>query len=152
MCAERGWMGAVLVVDDEPSIRQLVGRWLRDAGHSYAEAESADAAMAVMASQPVSVVFCDIQMPGHDGLWLTRQLREHYPATAVVLATGVTTVPPNVSMQSGVLAYLVKPFRRETLLEALAQALKWHERAAAGEVRLQDAAALDRWLDDLGSQ
>lgn len=144
-------MGPVLIVDDEPSIRSLVGRWLRDAGYRYAEAESADQAMALMAAEPASVVFCDIQMPGRDGLWLTRQLREQHPATAVILATGVTTVPPNISMQSGVLAYLVKPFRRETLLDALIHGLQWHEQARSTSQR-QDAHTLDRWLDDVGNQ
>ena len=141
-------MRPVLIVDDEPSIRHLVGRWLSDAGYAKTEAESADAAMASMAENPASVVFCDVQMPGHDGLWLTRQLRTQYPTTAVVLATGVTSVPPSVSMQSGVLAYLVKPFRRATLLEALEQALKWHEQASAGQ-QPPDPKGLDHWLNAL---
>jgi putative two-component system response regulator len=142
-------MASVLIVDDERPIRQLVGRWLRDAGYTFREAEHSEAAIAAMAAEPAAVVFCDIQMPGHDGLWLTRQLRQQYPMTAVVLATGVTTVPPNVSMQSGVLAYLVKPFRRETLLSALAQALRWHEEAAAAGPTAHDAGQLDQWLASL---
>jgi DNA-binding NtrC family response regulator len=142
-------MPKVLVVDDEPSIRQLVGRWLGDAGHDYAAAESADAALAAMETSPAAVVFCDVQMPGHDGIWLTRQLRALYPTTAVVLATGVTTVPPNVSMQSGVLAYLVKPFRRETLLDALVTGLKWHREASDAGIKRHDPDVLDKWLDSL---
>jgi FixJ family two-component response regulator len=105
-----------------------------------------------MVASPADVVFCDVQMPGHDGLWLTRQLRAQYPSTAVILATGVTTVPPNVSMQSGVLAYLVKPFRRAALLESLEQALKWHHEAARGGAPAHDADVLDRWLESLENQ
>lgn len=145
-------MGPILVVDDEPSIRHLVGRWLVDAGYVFAEAETADGALAAMAGDPAPVVFCDVRMPGRDGLWLTRELRARYPTTAVVLATGVATVPPNVSMQSGVLAYLVKPFRREMVLDALDQALKWHEQAAAAGGAQQDPATLERWLDSLENQ
>jgi len=142
-------MGSILIVDDEPSIRQLVGRWLTDAGYTYSVAENADTAMTSMSSIPADVVFCDIRMPGHDGLWLTRQLRAQYPTTAVILATGVTNVPPSVSMQSGVLAYLVKPFRRETLLGALKQGLEWHEQATAAGVRPGDASLLENWLNEL---
>ena len=143
-------MPSILIVDDERSIRQLVARWLGDAGHTFHDADSADTALAVMAKTPAAVVFCDVQMPGHDGLWLTRQLRAQYPNTAVVLATGVTTVPPNISMQSGVLAYLVKPFRREALLGALDEALKWHEQATASGARAaEDPAVLEDWLDGL---
>jgi putative two-component system response regulator len=142
-------MGSILIVDDEPSIRQLVARWLGDAGYSFKEAESADVAMNVMSTTPAAVVFCDVQMPGHDGLWLTRQLRTHYPTTAVILATGVTTVPPSISMQSGVLAYLVKPFRRETLMDALKQGLHWHAQASESGMSADDASALDDWLNGL---
>lgn len=142
-------MATVLVVDDERSIRQLLGRWLSDAGYSYSEAENADAALVAMEAQPADVVFCDVQMTGRDGLWLTRELRSRYPTSAVVLATGLATVPPSVSMQSGVLAYLVKPFRRETVLDALRRALAWHEEAAAGRSEPHDAQKLDMWLDSL---
>jgi DNA-binding NtrC family response regulator len=142
-------MSSVLVVDDEKAIRQLVGRWLSDAGFQYDEAEDADAALRAMSVSPASAVFCDVQMPGHDGLWLTRQLRAQYPTTAVILATGVTTVPPNVSMQAGVLAYLVKPFRRDALLDALDQALKWHEQAVSSGVHGHDPDVLNRWLKSL---
>ena len=83
-------MPSVLLVDDESAIRQLVGRWLSDAGISYGEAEDADAALRAMSASPAAVVFCDVQMPGHDGLWLTRQLRAQYPTAAIILATGVT--------------------------------------------------------------
>lgn len=139
-------MTPVLIVDDEDPIRLLVGRWLTEAGYPCSEADSADAALTSMAANAAPVVFCDVQMPGHDGLWLTRQLRATYPTTAVILATGVETVPPRVSMQSGVLAYLVKPFRRDALLEALRQALEWHESAAASGPSALDSKQFDDWL------
>lgn len=145
-------MASVLIVDDEQPIRHLVGRWLGDAGYEFAEAEDADAALAAMIVKPAAVAFCDVQMPGHDGIWLTRQLRANYPTTAVVLATGVTTVPPNVSMQSGVLAYLVKPFRRETLLDALLQALAWHNEAVSSGAGAPDTSVLDKWLESLDTE
>lgn len=142
----------VLIVDDEPSIRHLVRRWLGNAGYSCAEAENSDAALASMTANPAAVVFCDLKMPGRDGLWLTRQLRAQYPTTAVVLATGMTNVPPNVSMQSGVLAYLIKPFRRYAVIQALQQALQWHEQAVSAGVRDHDANTLDEWLNTIEPQ
>jgi DNA-binding NtrC family response regulator len=142
-------MVPILIVDDERAIRHVLARWLSDAGYRCAEAETADAALASMASDPSAVVLCDVQMPGHDGLWLTRQLRTQYPATAIVLVTGITTVPPSMSMQAGVLAYLVKPFQRETLLEAVQQGVKWHEQAVASGDRTVNTQDLDQWLDRL---
>jgi DNA-binding NtrC family response regulator len=142
-------MGPILIVDDEPSIRQLIGRWLSDAGYQFAEAESAAAALEAMKTSPAPVVLCDVQMPGHDGLWLTRQVRTEYPSTAVVLATGITTIPPSVSMQAGVLAYLVKPFVRETLLAAVREGLDWHERANTSPRSTSSADELEKWLEKL---
>ena len=143
-------MAPILIVDDEESVRQVLGRWIQSAGHEKLEAESADAALQVMEKQPAAVVFCDIQMPRRDGLWLTGELRKRYPKTAVVLATQVSTVAPRISMQAGVLAYLVKPFGRESVLEALAAALAWHTETVATGPRPEDTPErLQQWLDSL---
>ncbi len=128
-------MALILIVDDEPSVRRLLARWISSAGHQVLEAESADAALAVMEKQPAAVVFSDIQMPGRDGLWLTSEVRTRYPMTAVVLATSVSSVAPQVSMQVGVLGYLVKPFSQKSVNRALEAALAWHMTTAAGGVR-----------------
>jgi DNA-binding NtrC family response regulator len=140
----------VLIVDDEPAIRQIMKKWIGDAGYEFREAADADEALRVMAAGPAAVVFCDVQMPGRDGLWLTAELRKLYPTTAVVLATGVSTVPPKVSMQAGVLAYLVKPFQRGSLLDALEQALDWHKETVEAGPRPEDSGdSLTEWLDKL---
>jgi len=72
-------MALVLVVDDEARVRELLGDVIRMDGHEVVTATSADAAMKVMAQRPADVVFTDIQMPGHDGRWLTIQIRKTYP-------------------------------------------------------------------------
>ena len=142
-------MAALLVVDDEAHIREIMCRWLTDAGHTCVEADSAEAAIESMKASAAPVVFTDIQMPGHDGLWLTRELRAAYPTTAIVLATGVSTVPPAISMQFGVLSYLVKPMRREKVVAALTQALAWHENAVKTGATAPNADVLSKWLDSL---
>jgi DNA-binding NtrC family response regulator len=143
-------MALILIVDDEHSVRQVLARWIQRAGHQVLEAESADAALQVMEKQPAAVVFCDIQMPGHDGIWLTSEVRKLYRNTAVVLATGVSTVAPGVSMQSGVLAYLVKPLSHEAVNEALNIALGWHTQTGATGPRAEDTPErLQEWLDSL---
>jgi DNA-binding NtrC family response regulator len=110
------------------------------------EAASANDALGDLEAHPANVVFSDVQMPGHDGLWLTAEVRKRHPTTAVVLATAVTTVSPRVSMQSGVLAYLVKPFNRRSVADALERALEWHLTAPASPARLA-RADLVSWLE-----
>jgi DNA-binding NtrC family response regulator len=139
----------VLIVDDEQVVRQVLMRWLRTTGHDVHEADSAETALAFLERQPAAVVFSDIQMPGHDGIWLTTEIRKRYPTTAVVLATSVTTVAPRVSMQAGVLAYLVKPFNQQAILDGLATALDWHEKAASGPAQPVELDKLQSWLDSL---
>jgi DNA-binding NtrC family response regulator len=143
-------MAAILIVDDEPGMRRLLARCIDGLGHEILEAESADAALEVMARKAAAMVFCDIQMPGRDGLWLAAELRKRYGTTAIVLATSVSTVPPRISMQNGVLAYIVKPFSRQTVIDALQRALKWHEETVATGPRPEDTVdTLQEWLDSL---
>ena len=124
-------MRSVLIVDDEPRIREILVRFLAPAGYAVNEAADADAALALVAATAPDVLLCDVQMPGHDGLWLVEQLRLRFPAVAIVLATADPNVPPVVSLQGGVVEYLVKPFEREGVLAAVGRAVEWHVAAAA---------------------
>jgi CheY-like chemotaxis protein len=143
-------MALILIVDDESPVRQLLTRWIQGAGHETAEADSADTALEVMEKRPAAVVFCDVQMPKRDGLWLTNELRARYRHTAIVLATSVSTIAPPVSMQAGVLAYLVKPFGRSAVTDALDVALAWHKDAMATGPRSDHTPErLQEWLDSL---
>jgi len=142
-------MALVLLVDDEADVRHLLGQVIRREGHEVMEAESSDAALAVMAARAADVVFTDIQMPGRDGRWLTLELRKRYPLTAVVLATSVTDLGASTTLRFGVLSYLVKPFDIDAVRDALKTAVAWHEEiAVAGPEELQHDQ-LEAWLDSL---
>lgn len=143
-------MATVLIVDDEPEVRKVLHKWISRLGHTCLEAGDAAQALDVMAATPADVAFCDIQMPGRDGIWLTSQLRTTYPAVPVVLATAVTNLAPRTTMQAGVMAYLVKPFDPKRIAEALEISLKWHADTAAKGVQAEDVGQkLDDWLDEL---
>ena len=139
-------MSVILIVDDEAGVREVLGRWLVAAGHQIREAESAEAALAMMAQAPADVVMCDIEMPGEGGLWMAEQLRANYPAAAMVLATGVDSIPPATSFKSGIVEYLVKPFDRERVLKAVTAGLAWHA-AAVERPPAEPRESLATWLD-----
>jgi DNA-binding NtrC family response regulator len=122
-------MSTVLVIDDEDGIRILLSRWLSDEGYDVRVAADADAGLDEMTRAAADVVMCDVKMPGHDGLWLAEQLRQRFPASAIVLATGLATVPPTTSFKAGVTDYLVKPFERARVVRAVADAVLWHDAA-----------------------
>ncbi|HMF59663.1 MAG TPA: response regulator, partial [Vicinamibacterales bacterium] len=134
------WRGAVraqnvLVVDDESGARDLMARWLESSGYTVTTAASAEEALGRLQDQPSAVALCDIRMPGHDGLWLAGKIREQYPETAVIMATGVQGAGPAVeTMRRGVIDYLTKPFGRERLREAVTRGLEFHH--AAWDARL----------------
>jgi FixJ family two-component response regulator len=85
-------------------------------------------------------------MPGHDGLWLMEQMRKRFPRVALVLATANDEVPPAISMQRGVVEYLVKPFERRAVLAAVSQAVKWRESVAGAPLIPRAPDAVDEWL------
>jgi CheY-like chemotaxis protein len=136
----------VLVVDDEEQVRLVLRRWIEADGHEVREAESAERALTVLEGWPAEIAFCDVQMGGNDGLWLTREIRTRFPSTVVVLATVISSVPPALSMQAGVVAYLVKPFERAAVAKAIGLSDTFAGRAVTSR---QDDGGLDAWLASL---
>ena len=102
----------------------MLTRMLVPAGYETKEVESAEAALSTLAAdEPISLVISDVQMPGHDGLWLAAKIRERFPKIPIVLATGDETVPAAASFQPGIVAYLLKPLHRELVLAAVFRAI-----------------------------
>jgi len=121
---------SVLIVDDENGVRDLMSRWLESNGHLVTTAANAEEALGRLEATPSAVAVCDIRMPGHDGLWLAQRIRQHYPETAVIMATGVQEAGPAVeTLRRGAIDYLTKPFGRERLEEAVTRGLEWHRSA-----------------------
>ena len=116
----------VLIVDDEAGIREVLKRWLELGGFDTVEAKDSSAAMQLLgSSMPIDVVLADLEMPGQGGLWLVEQVRAQYPAIPIVLATADSQVPGSVSLQPGVVGYLVKPFTAASIHAAMATAAAW---------------------------
>ncbi len=120
---------SVLIVDDENGARDLMARWLESGGYAVTTASSAEEALGRLEASPPAVALCDIRMPGHDGLWLAERIREQYPETAVIMATGVHDAGQTVTKQQGVIDYLTKPFGRDRLREAVTRGLEFHRSA-----------------------
>jgi CheY-like chemotaxis protein len=111
---------SVLVVDDEESIRRLVVTWLSKWGLQVRSAVSANDALEQMSANPASILFCDVMMPVHDGLWLAEQVRSRWPNTAIVMASGASDMQTVLaSRKHGAIAYVTKPFGREMLRQAI---------------------------------
>lgn len=142
-------MNSVLIVDDESAIRAVLARWLGAVGYDIREAADAESALDALARAAADVVLCDVEMPGQGGLWLAEQLRERYPATAIVLATAVDSIPPTTSLKPGIIEYLVKPFARDLVLTAVARGMQWHAVALdRGPATPANEDDLNKWLTE----
>jgi putative nucleotidyltransferase with HDIG domain len=120
----------VLVVDDENRVRDLTKRWLQARGYAVSSASDANEALGLMQRFPPAVALCDVRMPGHDGFWLAAQIRQHYPETAVIMASGIQDADTAAaSMRNGVVEYLTKPFGRVQLQDAVVRGIEWHRSA-----------------------
>src|SRR5262245_16927139 len=77
--------GEVLVVDDEPIIRETLAEYLMQEGFRVTACAAAEDALAQAAERRYDVALCDVQLPGMDGLRLLERLRQLNPLTAVML-------------------------------------------------------------------
>lgn len=122
--------GSVIVVDDDEPTCHLLADCVRLLGFHVEIATSATQALAMMREHPVDVAFCDIVMPGYDGVWLINRIRREFPHTAVVIATGMAKIDPALAMAPCVAAHVVKPFDFDDIADAMGNAV-----AIGGELR-----------------
>lgn len=112
----------VLVVDDEPAIRQVVAALLRKAGYLVDQAADGEAAMERLARGDVDIVLSDIKMPGLSGIELLRQARAANIDTAFIMMTAFASVDTAIeAIKAGAADYMIKPLNHEELLHRLAK-------------------------------
>ena len=110
----------ILVVEDEPSIPELIALNLEQAGQRPMLADSAEQALERIQEELPDLVLLDWMLPGQSGLELARKIREDHPAAQVVLMTASESPELRASASIvGVLGLLVKPFRLEALFDLL---------------------------------
>ncbi len=101
----------LLVVDDDPDVRESLERALRYAGYSVTTAVHGADALDVLARSPVDLVVLDVLMPMLDGFDACRRLRQRGDTTPVLVLTARDTVDDRVAgLEAGADDYLVKPF------------------------------------------
>jgi two-component system response regulator MprA len=121
----------VLVVDDEPAVREVLERILRVEGFDVALAGDGREAVRAQAQAPADAVLLDVLMPGLDGLEVCRRMRDVGDRTPVLMLTAREGVGDRVAgLEAGADDYLPKPFALEELLARLHALLRrsgWQE-------------------------
>ncbi|MBF0181291.1 MAG: sigma-54-dependent Fis family transcriptional regulator [Magnetococcales bacterium] len=113
---------SILVIDDEPAIRQILAATLGKAGYGVESARDGGEALARLEKGDIDLAICDIQMPGMDGIEVVRQAKSMGIETIFLMMTAFASVETAVkAMQAGAYDYLTKPLRKENILHRLLQ-------------------------------
>lgn len=78
----------LLIVDDDPAVREVLATLLVEEGHRCATACDAPTALAMLEGEPFDLILSDLKMPGGDGLWLLEQVRSLAAPVPLVILTG----------------------------------------------------------------
>lgn len=104
-------MGKIFIADDEKNIRDLLGKFLEDAGHEVRLFENGDSLLTELDNSVPDIVVLDVMMPGIDGFTACGRIRKAYPDITIILLTARDT---DADFMTGFMAgcddYLTKPF------------------------------------------
>src|SRR2546423_14687017 len=132
-------MSTILIVDDDPHLRELSRVFLQREGFDIAEAGDGEEAFAVVEKRKVDLAILDIMMPKMDGWELCRELRRYYDFPILMLTARGETSQKLKGFQVGTDAYMVKPFEPLELVARVKALLKRYriatsQRAQVGEL------------------
>jgi DNA-binding response OmpR family regulator len=144
-------MSTVLVVDDEPVVRDVVARYLEHEGFETLLAADGDTARAMIEEREPTLIVLDVMLPGIDGLSLCRWIRERSSVPVILLTARGEEADRIVGLDLGADDYMTKPFspreltaRVRAVLRRGATAQPSRETASFGDIELDAASRLAR--------
>ena len=119
----------ILVVDDEEIVLESCQAILEEEGFEAVLVPSADEALKTMDHEDFELLLIDVKMPGHDGMFLTETLKQHWPEKPIIVMSGYYTMDTiNEAIRTGATTFIAKPFEPEELINAIRQVMKKEER------------------------
>jgi DNA-binding NtrC family response regulator len=119
---------SVLIVDDEPIVRESIRDWLRDAGYQVATAETGEEALEMIEKQDFSVMVLDIRMPGKTGMKVLTEVKALRPGIKSIIITAYPSAEFETEARKlGVIDYLIKPIAPEDLERLIRETLLKYE-------------------------
>ncbi len=119
----------ILVVDDEPSIREIVTLYLKRSGYEVATAADGQAAVDALARQTFDLVVLDLMLPQVDGLEITRRLRATSQTPIIMLTARSEEIDRILGLEMGADDYVTKPFSPQELVSRVRAVLRRSQRA-----------------------
>ncbi len=120
-------MARILVVDDEPSILNVLSTLLKQEGHEAVPVRGGERAVELLRNDRFDLMISDIRMAPIDGMQLLKTARKDHPSMAVIMLTAYGSVETAVeAMKEGAFDYVTKPFKVDELLITVDRALQYH--------------------------
>ena len=117
----------ILVIEDDPIMREALTDWLQAAGYGVRTAADGSAGLAAVKFAVPVVVVTDIHMPGTNGAAIISELKRYHPQVAVIAISGLFNsghgLDADAALALGAARALAKPFKRADLLRAMAELL-----------------------------
>jgi CheY-like chemotaxis protein len=118
-------MSKILIIDDDPDIRAVLGWSLKSAGYEVALAADGREGLNAYRAQPADLVITDLYMPNQDGLETIHELDQRYPRPAIIAMSGraIAGTMLSIARKLGAIQILQKPFSIDDVLQAVTKAL-----------------------------
>ncbi len=115
----------LLIIDDEPRLRGLLARILQLEGYTVLEAENARAGLKTLEREEVQLVISDVKLPDKNGIELTAQIKQLYPATEVIVLTAYGTIADGVTaIKNGAFDYMTKGDDNDKIIPLVSRAVE----------------------------
>ena len=117
----------ILIVEDEPDIRQFISRVLELEGHRVLRAEDGEEGLKIARANPITMLLLDLRLPGQDGWAVLGEMKEDpqlWNIPVVILSASVSKEQREKAFSMGAAGYLVKPLSTASLREAVARILR----------------------------
>jgi chemosensory pili system protein ChpA (sensor histidine kinase/response regulator) len=117
----------ILIVEDEPDIRQFISRVLELEGHRVLRAEDGEEGLKIARANPITMLLLDLRMPGQDGWMVLKQMKSSpklRDIPVIMLTASVGEDQQEKAFSMGAADYLVKPLSAASLKKAVARVLK----------------------------
>ena len=116
--------GRILVVDDDRDVRDTIRDYFEFCGFDVSVAGDGNGMRKVLADRPIEVILMDLNLPGEDGLTLTRDLRASHPVGVIMLTAAGETIDRIIGLEMGADDYISKPFDPRELLARVKSVLR----------------------------
>jgi CheY-like chemotaxis protein len=117
----------ILVIEDDPIMREALADWLQAAGYGVRTVADGSAGLAAVKIAPPTLVVTDIHMPGINGATIISEVKRRHPKTAVIAISGLFNsghgLDADAALALGAARVLAKPFKRAELLGAVTELL-----------------------------